>query len=195
MNLLLASASPRRKELLARVGVMPTHVCGADIDETPLPHETPRALALRLAQEKGMAALQLPEMQDCELALTADTCVGVGRRNLGKPADAAEARQFMQLMSGRAHRVYTGVVVTAKDGRQRSRVVQTRIQLKRLSDAEIEAYLATNEWQGKAGGYGIQGTAEVFVRAMNGSHSNVVGLPLFETANLLRSYGYKVMGA
>lgn len=195
MKLLLASASPRRKELLARIGVIPAHICGADIDESPLTSETPRALALRLAQAKGKAALYLPQMQECDLVLTADTCVGVGRRNLGKPENEDEARQFMQLMSGRAHRVYTGVAVTANDGTQRSRVVQTRIQIKRLCNAEIEAYLQTGEWQCKAGGYGIQGAFEMFVRAMNGSHSSVVGLPLFETTNLLRGFGYMVMGA
>jgi septum formation protein len=190
MKLLLASGSPRRLELLARFGVVPNQVRPADIDETPLSAETPRELAKRLCLAKGKAC----QMDDHDLALTADTVVGLGRRILGKPADEAEARKFLQLLSGRAHRVWTGVALTLADGTQIHRVVGTRLQFKRLTAQEIETYLASGDWQGKAGGYGIQGMAEIFVRGLNGSYSNVMGLPMYETCQLLTGVGYPVFG-
>ncbi|MBL4616984.1 MAG: septum formation protein Maf [Robiginitomaculum sp.] len=189
MQLLLASGSPRRLELLARIGVVPTKVTPTDIDETPLSGETPRELAKRLCLAKGLAS----DLGDHDLALTADTVVGLGRRILGKPKDQLEAREFLQMLSGRAHRVWTGVALTLADGKQVHRVVETRLHFKRLTDLEIDSYIASNDWQGKAGGYGIQGMAEMFVSRLNGSYSNVMGLPLHETYKLLSGVGYKVL--
>jgi septum formation protein len=183
--LVLASASPRRLELLARIGVAPDRVQPTEIDETPKKAELPRQLAARLAAEKALA-VQAPEA----LVLAADTVVGVGRRILGKPADADEARRFLSLLSGRRHRVHTGLALRAPDGRLRRRLVESIVTFQRLTEAQIEAYLTSGEWQGKAGGYAIQGRAEAFVRFLSGSHSNVVGLPLFETAQLLRGVGW-----
>jgi septum formation protein len=188
MTLVLASASPRRLELLASVGITPDEVLPADIDEAPLKDETPRLLAVRLATEKGRAVQTLrPE----GYVLSADTVVAVGRRLLEKAADEAEARRFLQLLSGRAHRVLTGVAVLAPDGRLATRLSETRLQFKRLTDAEIDAYVASGEWRGKAGGYGIQGRAGAFVRGLNGSYTGVVGLPLYETMNLLTGLGWR----
>jgi septum formation protein len=180
-QLVLASASPRRLALLAQIGVTPDAVIATDIDETPLPKETPRALALRLACAKAKA-VDRPDA----IVLAADTVVAVGRRLLGKAGDEHEARGFLELMSGRNHKVLTGVAVKA-NGATRTRLVETRVSFKVLSKREIDAYLASNEWQGKAGAYGIQGRAERFVTGIVGSYSNIVGLPLFETANLLES--------
>ncbi len=185
--LVLASASPRRLELLARIGVVPDRVSPADLDETPRKAELPRRLAERLSREKALAvAAGAP---GC-LVLAADTVVGVGRRILGKPADAAEAGRFLRLLSGRRHRVTTGVATVAPDGRLRTRSVTTILAFQQLTERQVEAYLTAGEWAGKAGGYAIQGSAEAFVRFLSGSHSNVVGLPLFETAQLLRGVGW-----
>jgi len=185
--LVLASASPRRLALLARIGVVPDRVLPTDLDETPLKAELPRRLAARLASAKAAAAAALaPDA----LVLAADTVVGVGRRILGKPADAAEARRFLELLSGRRHHVYTGVALRTPEGLERTRLVDTILTFQRLTDQQIAGYLDGDEWQGKAGGYAIQGHAEVFVRFLAGSHSNVVGLPLFETAQLLRGVGW-----
>jgi septum formation protein len=185
--LVLASASPRRLELLARIGVIPDRVLATDIDETPTKTELPRLLAARLAAAKAAAAaVQAPGA----LVLAADTVVGVGRRILGKPADVVEARRFLGLLSGRRHHVYTGVALRSPDGRLRTRLVDTSLAFQRLTDQQIEDFLASGEWQGVAGGYQIQKRAEVFVRFLSGSHSNVVGLPLFETAQLLRGVGW-----
>lgn len=189
MRLLLASGSPRRLELLARIGVVPEQIIPANIDEIPLAGETPRELAKRLCLAKGKASV----FSQFDLTLTADTVVGLGRRILGKPKDQAEARQFLTLLSGRAHRVWTGVALTLADGKQLYRVVETRLQFKRLTPAEINSYIASNDWRGKAGGYGIQGMAEMFVRSLSGSYSNVMGLPLHETYLLLNGVGYKVL--
>ena len=184
---MLASASPRRLDLLARIGVVPDRVLPTDIDETPGKEELPRQLAARLAAAKAAAAAALaPEA----LVLAADAVVGLGRRFLGKPADAAEARRFLALLSGRRHHVYTGVALRAADGRLRTRLVDTALAFQRLTEAQIEDFIASGEWQGVAGGYQIQKRAEVFVRFLSGSHSNVVGLPLFETAQLLRGVGW-----
>jgi septum formation protein len=185
--LVLASASPRRLELLARIGVVPDRVAPVDLDETPRKAELPRLVAARLARAKAEAARALhPDA----IVLAADTVVGVGRRILGKPADAGEARRFLDLLSGRRHRVMTGVCLIRPDGRASERLVTTILAFQRLTPAQIEAHLASGEWQGVAGGYQIQKRAEAFVRFLSGSHSNVVGLPLFETAQLLRGAGW-----
>lgn len=187
-ELVLASASPRRVELLALVGVTPDRIDPADIDETPLKDETPPRLALRLATSKAeLVAARNPDA----VVLAADTVVAVGRRFLEKPADEAEAERFLRLMSGRGHRVLTGVAVVA-DGQTRTRVSESRVSFKVLSDQEIAAYVASGEWRGKAGGYGIQGRAAAFVRQIVGSHSSIVGLPLFETTQLLTGVGWRV---
>jgi len=186
-RLVLASSSPRRIELLAQIGVVPDHVDPADIDETPLKGETPARLAERLARGKAeVVAARSPDA----IVLAADTVVALGRRLLEKPADGAEARRFLELLSGRNHRVFTGVVVIA-DGQATSRVVDTRVSFKTLSPEEIATYVASGEWRGKAGGYGIQGAAAAFVRRIVGSHPAVMGLPLYEAANLLRGAGWR----
>ncbi|MCP5072912.1 MAG: septum formation inhibitor Maf [Rhodobacteraceae bacterium] len=187
MQLVLGSASPRRRELLAQIGVVPDEVRPADIDETPKKTELPRVYAARLAVEKASAVTA----DTGALVLCADTVVALGRRILEKPADADEARKFLTLLSGRRHRVITGVALRL-DTRRWLREVVTSVQFKRLSDAEIDAYIASQEWQGKAGGYAIQGRGAAFIPSINGSYSNVVGLPLAETAALLSGAGYPV---
>jgi septum formation protein len=185
--LVLASASPRRLELLARLGITPDRILPTDTDETPRKAELPRQLAARLARAKAEAAA---EASPGALVLAADTVVGVGRRILGKPQDDLEARRFLEFLSGRRHRVLTGVCLIRPDGRRSERLVTTILGFQRLTAQQVEAYLETGEWRGKAGGYAIQGRAEAFVRFLSGSHSNVVGLPLFETAQLLRGAGW-----
>ena len=187
MRLVLASASPRRRELLAQIGVVPDDVRPADIDETPAKAELPRPYTVRLALEKARAVVAEPD----ELVLAADTTVAVGRRILGKPENAAEAVAFLQLLSGRRHKVITAVAIVGA-GRVWQRQVETVVRFKRLSDAEISAYIRSGDWQGKAGGYGIQGPATAFIPAINGSYTNVVGLPLAEVAGLLVGAGYPV---
>ena len=187
MKLILASASPRRLDLLARIGVVPDAVDPADIDEAVLPGELPRAHALRLAEEK--AALVASRHPDA-LVLAADTVVAVGRRILPKVEDEATLRKCMALLSGRRHRVMTGVALAAPDGKMRARLVETMIAMKRLSDQEIDYYAGHGEWRGKAGGYALQGYGEVFVRHIAGSYSNVVGLPLAETRLMLKGAGF-----
>lgn len=186
VKLVLASASPRRLQLLAQIGIVPDEVRPSDIDETEKPGEPPRSLALRLAEEK-LAACHAPGA----FVLAADTVVAVGRRLLPKTERREEAEACLRLMSGRAHIVLTGIAVRAPDKRVSSRVVLTRVQMKRLSEEEIAAYLASGQWQGKAGGYGIQGHAAAFIRGLNGSYSGVVGLPLHETKNMLTGLGWK----
>jgi len=186
--LVLASASPRRLELLKLVGIEPDRVLPADIDETPLKGETPPRLAERLARSKAEAVARA---EPDSIILAADTVVSVGRRFLEKAADEAEATRFLRLLSGRNHRVHTGVAVAA-DGRVAVRVVETRVSLKTLSDEEIRSYVASGEWRGKAGGYAIQGLAGAFVRRIVGSHPAVMGLPLYETIALLRGAGCRV---
>ncbi|ARC90343.1 nucleoside triphosphate pyrophosphatase [Rhodovulum sp. MB263] len=185
MRLILGSQSPRRKQLLAQIGVLPDDVRPADIDETPHRGELPRPYCIRLAAEKARAVAAGPD----ELVLCADTTVALGRRILGKPADAGEAAAFLYAMSGRRHRVVTAVALRLGE-RIWERDVVTQVRMKQLNDAEINAYLASGEWQGKAGGYGIQGRAGAFVPWIGGSFSAVVGLPLAETATLLRAAGY-----
>ncbi|MBO6519744.1 MAG: septum formation protein Maf [Rhodospirillales bacterium] len=187
-RLILASASPRRLDLLAQVGIAPDVVEPADIDETPLPRERPRKLAERLARAKGQAiAVKYPD----DYVLAADTVVALGHRVLEKPADAAEARRFLAQLSGRRHRVIGGFAVFAPDGNPIVRSVVTQVRFRRLSDADIDGYIATGEWQGKAGGYAIQGAAAAFIPWINGSYANVVGLPLSEVAGALRGLGYE----
>ncbi|QBX38133.1 septum formation inhibitor Maf [Brevundimonas sp. S30B] len=186
-ELVLASASPRRIELLAQLGVTPDRIDPADIDETPLKGETPPRLAERLARSKAeVVATRAPEA----LVLAADTVVAVGRRLLEKAADEADAARFLRLLSGRNHRVFTGVALARREAIT-TRVVETRVSFKTLSEAEIAAYVATGDWRGKAGAYGIQGPAGAFVRRIVGSHPAVMGLPLYETANLLTGAGWR----
>jgi len=186
-ELILASASPRRRELLAQVGIAPDRVEPADIDETPSKSETPAQLADRLARSK---AAVVAERYPQAVVLAADTVVSLGRRFLEKAADEAEATRFLKMLAGRNHRVHTGVAV-AHAGRIAVRVVETRVSLKVLSEAEIAAYVASGDWQGKAGAYGIQGPAGAFVRRIVGSHPAVMGLPLYETVCLLEGVGYR----
>ncbi|GAA0864279.1 Maf family nucleotide pyrophosphatase [Sphingopyxis soli] len=183
--LVLASTSPRRRELLARIGLTPARIAAPEIDESPLKGELPRAYVARLAEAKALAV----ERAAGEVVLAGDTTVAVGRRILEKPTDEADLRRMLALMSGRRHHVWSGVCVVGADGRPRVRVVDTIVAFKALSAAEIDWYVASGEGMGKAGGYAIQGKAEVFVRFLSGSHSNVVGLPLFETRALLTAAG------
>lgn len=187
MKLILGSGSPRRLELLAVLGLSPDDIRPPDINEDPAKGELPRPYVERMAREKAQA---IP-LADNEVILTADTTVAVGRRILGKPADADEARAFLDLLGGRRHRVFTAIAVKTADA-LRTRVVESRVQMKRLSQTEREGYIATNDWHGKAGGYSIQGPAGAFIPWINGSHSAIVGLPLAETAHLLQSAGIKV---
>lgn len=185
LRLILGSGSPRRRELLAQIGVVPDEIRPADIDETPLKNELPRPYAARLAVEKARAIVS------DDLILSADTVVAVGRRILGKPENATQAAQFLLLLSGRRHRVITGVALRLGD-KIWSRQVETVVKFKRLSDVELSAYLRSNEWQGKAGGYAIQGIGGAFIPSINGSYTNVVGLPLTEVTNMLIGAGYPV---
>ena len=186
-NLILASASPRREALLKQIGLAPDLIDAPDIDEQPHSTEQPTALALRLAQAKCAA---ISSSHNDAFVLAADTVVSCGRRVLPKPDDREAALACLQLLSGRRHRVHTGVAVVAPDGRSRKRLVTTVVSFKRLSAAERDAYLKSGEWEGKAGGYAIQGSAAAFIKHLNGSYSNVVGLPLYETVALLNGLGY-----
>ena len=186
--LVLASASPRRLDLLRQVGIEPDVVTALDLDETPERDETAPRMVERLARAKAAAGSRA---HPGGYVLGADTTVAVGRRMLGKPVDEADARRMLHLLSGRAHRVYTGVAVAAPDGRMAARVSETRLQVKRLAAAELDAFIAAGEWRGVAGGYQIQGRAAVFVRALHGSYSGVMGLPLYETRALLDGLGWR----
>lgn len=190
MSLILGSGSPRRLELLAVLGLTPDAVRPPDIDEDPLKAELPRAYVERITRAKAAAVDAAPD----DVVLAADTTVAVGRRILGKPADAEEARKFLRLLGGRRHRVYTGVAVKRGD-KLSVRVVESRVKMKRLSEIELEGYIATGDWQGKAGGYSIQGPAGAFIPWISGSHSAIVGLPLAETAQLLQGAGVPVWRA
>ncbi|MBY0563783.1 MAG: Maf family nucleotide pyrophosphatase [Hyphomonadaceae bacterium] len=186
-QLVLASASPRRLELLKQIGVTPADVIATDIDETPHKGETPRMHAARLAREKASAVTRADAA-----VLAADTVVAVGRRILPKAETEADAHACLTLLSGRTHRVYTAVALQTPDGALRERLVETRVAFKSLSRTEIEQYVAGGEWRGKAGGYAAQGRAGRFIVSIIGSYSGVVGLPLFETANLLEGAGVRV---
>jgi len=190
--LILASASPRRLDLLKQIGVTPDKVIPAEIDETPWPGEQPRAHAERLAREK---AETIAKAEKDAFVLSGDTVVACGRRILPKTQTEAEARECLKLLSGRRHRVFTGVALVTPHGATQSRVSESIVQLKRLSDREIAAYLASNEWRGKAGGYAIQGLAAGLISYLRGSHSNVIGFPLFEVAQLLEGADYPVFAA
>jgi septum formation protein len=185
--LVLASASPRRLELLRQIGIAPDRIDPAELDETPLARELPAQHVLRLARAKAEA---VRPRHPGAIILAADTVVACGRRILGKPEDEKAARACLGLLSGRRHRVYGGVAVIDPAGRIATRRVVSQVAFKRLSERELAAYLATGEWRGKAGGYAIQGRAATLVSWMQGSYSNVVGLPLFETAQLLAGLGY-----
>lgn len=186
--LVLASASPRRLELLRQVGVEPARTLPTDVDESRLKDETPRRLTLRLAAAKAVAGAALaPDAY----VLAADTVVAVGTRVLPKAETGEEARACLTLLSGRAHKVLTAVAVAAPDGRTASRLVETRVRFKRLTAEELDAYIVSDEWRGKAGGYGVQGRAGAFVMELQGSYAAVVGLPLYETLCLLQGLGWR----
>lgn len=195
MKLVLASASPRRLQLLERVGLRPDLLNPSDIDETPLKRETPRALSIRLARAKAERAYEMPMVQaqgPNAFILAADTVVGLGRRILPKAMTEDEARDCLSLLSGRSHWVYSTVCLIAPGKRMSRRCVETKVRFKRLSREDADSYIACGEWRGKAGGYAIQGRAEAFVRWLSGSYSAVVGLPLYETVHLLEGAGYPV---
>ena len=197
-KLVLASASPRRLALLQQIGVEPTALLPADLDETPRKNEAPRSLASRLAIEKATKAAEIASHRDDlrgGYVLAADTVVCVGRRILPKCEIRDEAADCLRLLSGRAHRVFTGIALVTPNNRHRDRVVETRIRFKRLSNQDVDRYLATEEWRGKAGGYAIQGFAAAFVVRLVGSHSSVMGLPLYEATALLEGEGFPVCQA
>ncbi len=184
-DLILASASPRRRELLARLGLEPSAIAAADIDESPLKAEVPRVYAARMAREKAAA---VPGGDGFVLA--GDTVVALGRRILPKAEDEASARRCLKLLSGRRHRVLSAIALKYPDGTIRERLSETIVRFKVVSAAEVEAYIAGGEWSGKAGGYAIQGSAEGLIAWISGSHSGVMGLPLFETRALLKAAGF-----
>ena len=190
MRLILGSASPRRQALLAQIGLRPDAIIPPDIDETPLKGELPRAYCARIARAKTLAIAAAPD----DMVLCADTTVALGRRILGKPDDKAQATQFLLALGGRRHQVNTAIAL--KHGDQIwTREVVSQVKMKRLSELELKSYLDSNEWQGKAGGYAIQGMAEAFIPWISGSFSAIVGLPVAETAALLATAGYPVYGA
>ena len=195
VKLVLASASPRRLALLEQVGLRPDLLMPADIDETPLKRESPRRLAIRLAGEKARTAQEAPlvkKLGSKTFILAADTVVGLGRRILPKPETPEEAQACLWLLSGRSHWVYSAVTLLAPGGRSWRRCSETKVRFKRFSREDVESYIKSGEWRGKAGGYAVQGRAESFVRSLSGSHSGVVGLPLYETIHLLEGAGYPV---
>lgn len=187
LPLILASSSPRRLTLLKQIGVIPDQVVSPDVDETPARDELPRAYAVRMAQAKS-AAVRSPD----HLVLAADTVVAAGRRILPKADGAEDVRKCLMLLSGRRHRVMTAIVLTSPNGLTTERLVESIVTFNRLTRDQIERYVATGEGEGKAGGYAINGQAASFIRALSGSHSAVVGLPLFETAQLLRGHGWQL---
>ena len=186
--LVLASASPRRLALLAQIGVAPDRVVSPDIDETPLKAEAPRDYVQRIAAAKAQAVAR----GEGEIVLAGDTSIAAGRCILGKPANADEARKMLELLSGRRHHCLSVIAAVGADGKLRTRLSDTIVAFKPLGQAEIDAYLANDEWQGKAGAYAIQGRAEAWVRFIHGSYSGVVGLPLFETRALLIASGLPI---
>ena len=189
-RLVLASASPRRLALLKQIGVVPDKIAPAGIDEAPAKQELPGPLAERLARSKAEV---VHGMETGNLILAADTVVACGRRVLGKPGDPDEAEQYLTLLSGRRHRVFGGVCVIDGEAVCRTRVVMTTVQFKSLTAQEMRGYLESGEWQDKAGAYAIQGVAGAFVKRLSGSYPNVVGLPLYETVNLLRAAGHRIL--
>lgn len=186
-SLILASASPRRLQLLQQIQIAPSDVIPADIDETPLPQEMPRQYALRMACEK---VAKISDTHAGQFILAADTVVACGRRILPKAETEAQARACLKMLSGRRHHVYGGVCIVTDQGKEVSRLCDTVVKFKRLSDAEIEEYIQSGEWQGKAGGYAIQGVAASYISFMQGSYSNVVGLSLYDTMQMLRGHNF-----
>lgn len=186
LHLTLASASPRRRDLLSRLGIAPDAISPADIDETPLNGEHPRDYAVRMGREKAQA------IDGPGFVLAGDTVVAAGRRILPKTESEAEARDCLELLSGRRHTVLSSVVLRAPDGKVQSRLSENIVRFKTLSQEEIKSYLAGDEWRGKAGGYAIQGAAEGLIQWIRGSHSSIMGLPLFETRALLKSAGFEI---
>jgi septum formation protein len=194
-KLVLASGSPRRVELLAQAGIEPDRLLPANIDETPLKSEHPRSLARRLSREKAEKAwahLRDEDKPEDAFLLAADTVVAVGRQVMPKAELLDEASQCLRMLSGRNHKVYTGLCLITPKGKMRQKLSETRVRFKRITSEEMESYLASGEWRGKAGGYAIQGLAGTFVVRLVGSYTNVVGLPLYETVSLLTGEGYKV---
>jgi septum formation protein len=185
-SFVLGSSSPRRKDLLQQIGYTPDLIVGADIDETPQPQETPRAYCVRMAVEKNAALT--PQYPD-SLILTADTMIALGRRIIGKPTDRADAERIIRLLSGRAHRVYSAVTVSVPHHAPVTRLSISRVTLKRLDEQEITGFLDTLEWQGVSGGYRLQGAMAQFMISVQGSPSGIIGLPLFETAQILKGLG------
>lgn len=186
-KLILASSSPRRVELLAQIGIKPDSIIPADIDETPLKGELPRDLCVRLAREKAKKiSLENPG----SIILGADCVVAASRRVLDKPKDEADARKTLETLSGRRHSVYGGLCVIDAQGKLRTRLCETKVSWRRLSDAEMDAYVAGRDWEGKAGGYAIQGVAATFAKFISGSHSNIIGLSLYDAAAMLKAAGY-----
>jgi septum formation protein len=195
VKLVLASASPRRLSMLERIGLAPDLLNPADIDETPRKRETPRALSVRLASEKAQAARAMPQVKELgslTYVLACDTVVGLGRRCLPKAENPDVAADCLWLLSGRSHWVYSTVCLIGPRGQSWTRCVETKVRFKRLSREDVTSYVQSGEWRGKAGGYAIQGRAEAFVRRLQGSHSAVIGLPLYETVHLLQGAGYPV---
>jgi septum formation protein len=190
VRLILGSASPRRKELLAQLGIVPDAVQPPDINEDPRPRELPLPYCARIAREKALAVVAGP----CDLVLCADTTVALGRRILGKPRDAEQAAEFLTALGGRRHQVITSVALRLGD-RLWARDCVSAVKMKRLSKDELAAYIASGDWQGKAGAYGIQGAAGAFIPWISGSFTGIVGLPLAETAALLQAAGYPVWRA
>ncbi len=186
-RLILASASPRRVQLLGQIGITPTDIIPADIDETPLKNELPRDHALRLACEK---AQKIAASNTNAIILAADTVVACGRRILPKTETREEAQQCLELLSGRRHHVYGGIALITPEGKTLSRICNTSVQFKKLSSTEIKIYLESGEWKGVAGGYAIQGLASAYIKSISGSYSNVVGLSLYDTMNLLDGIGF-----
>jgi len=187
-KLILASSSPRRVDLLAMAGITPDEIIPADIDETSLPREKPEHLCVRLARGK---AEKIAQDNPGAIVLGADTVVACGRRDLGKPVDEADARHMLELLSGRRHKVYGGLCVISAEGKVFTRLCTTTVAFRRLSKADIDAYSESREWDGKAGGYAVQGLAARFVKFISGSHSNIVGLSVYDAAAMLDSAGYK----
>ena len=189
MKLVLGSGSPRRREILAQVGIFPFEIRAPNVDETPLKKELPLQYCMRIAEKKIRAI----KLADDEIAICADTTVALGRRILGKPIDRAEADRFLSLLSGRRHKVITCVAIK-KHNKIKTKEVVSRVKMRVISPQEKEIYLDTGDWQGKAGGYGIQGLASSFIPWIGGSYTGIVGLPLTETLGLLSSFGYPVFG-
>ncbi len=188
-KLILASSSPRRVDLLAQIGITPDAILPADIDETPIKGELPRDLCVRLARQK---AEKIAAQNADAIILGADCVVAAGRRVLDKPKDDADARQTLETLSGRRHSVYGGLCVIDAKGNVRTRLCETKVSFRRLSEEEIAAYVAGRDWEGKAGGYAIQGVAATFAKFISGSHSNIIGLSLYDAATMLKTAGYRM---